>query len=275
MTCKRKVKKMKKWSAVLAAFLMAILAVCGFAEEAQEPDYAQLHPGVMDYDGYWVDEEGTMLLEILVRLDGVEVLAFRTPGEEEFTSWEYLAEYDDAAKTLFSESGMKSTNRVQENGLLESQYLYDDGVARFAIEENGRLTWKDEKEDAGNGLRFIPIGCFEGDYKCGEATIRFRWTGESYAVDVSMEESGSVRKLWQYVGQYDPEKNIVEAQGLFQKLTYQEDGKPDVQAEYEEREVRAVFSMNEQFQLIWDAEGGEGDGMVFENVWTPEYLFEL
>ena len=269
---------MKKLIATVMALLMVLTAAGTVIaeEEFTGPSYAEEHPGVEAYDGYWISEDRTTLAEIGVRQDRVEIVVYRTPGEMEFTSWEYLPEYDDSTKTLKADNGMKSLNQVAENGdLADSQYTYDDGAATFSIDADGKLTWQDEKENAGAGLRFVPIGFFEGNYQCDRAFIEFRWNEGHYAVDIRWAGSASELAVWQFVGEYHPENNTVEAQGLYQKLTYTEDGEVNPSADSEERKVSAVFSFDEDFNLIWSSPDGEGDGMVFENMLTPIYLLEF
>ena len=266
---------MKKMMAILLALALMLNCALVMAENAEEKTYAEEHPGVMNYDGYWLSEDESTLIEIGVRLDGVEMLIYRTPGQKEFTSWEYLLTYDDAAGTLHSDNGMKSTNTVQENGELGSAsvYEYDDGQADFSINEEGRLIWKDLKEDAGAGQTFIPIGGFLGDYVCDRASIAFRWNEGHYAIDINWADSAAVNNNWQYVGEYDPATRTVTAKGFYQKLTYKEDGTVDTEADLGEKEVSAVFSFDGNFNLIWTSPDGEGDGLAFENLYTPAYLF--
>ena len=268
---------MKKTMAILLALALALGCAFAAAETEEETTYAQEHPGVMKYDGYWVSEDERTLVEIGVRLDGVEMVIYRTPGEKEFVSWEYLLTYDDETGTLHSDNGMKSTNTVQEDGGLgdSSVYEYEDGQTDFSINEEGRLVWKDLKEDAGAGQTFLPIGCFLGDYACDRASISFRWNEGHYAVDISWADSAEVNNTWQYVGEYDPETRTVTARGFYQKLTYLEDGTVDLEADPEEREVSAVFSIDENYHLIWTSPDGEGDGLAFENLFTAAYLYEI
>ena len=268
---------MKKTLAALLALALVLSCAFAMAEGSEEKTYAQEHPGVMKYDGYWVSDDMLTLIEIGVRLDGVEMLIFRTPGKKEFTSWEYLLTYDDATNTLHSDNGMKSTNTVQPDGGLgnSSVYAYEDGQADFSINEDGKLVWKDLKEDAGAGQTFLPIGNFLGDYACDRANISFRWNEGHYAVDITWADSATVTNTWQYVGEYDPAAQTVTAKGFFQKLTYREDGTVDPDANLEEREVSAVFSFDENFNLIWTSPDGEGNGLLFKNLYTPAYLFQL
>ncbi len=263
----------------IMAILLALVLICTFAmaENLEDKTYAQEHPGVMNYDGYWISEDASTLIEIMVRLDGVEMVIYKTPGQKEFTSWEYLLTYDDATGILHSDDGMKSTNTVQEDGGLGSAsvYEFEDGQADFSINEEGRLVWKDLKEDAGAGQTFISIGSFLGDYACDRANISFRWNEGHYAVEINWADSAMVNNTWQYVGEYDPATRTVTAKGLSQKLTYKEDGTVDTEAGFEEREVSAVFSFDENYNLIWASPDGEGDGLVFENLFTAAYLFEM
>lgn len=265
---------MKKMIAILLALVLAI--GCTALAEQEEKTYAELHPGVEKYDGYWISEDGSTLAQILVRLDGVEMLIYRTPGQKEFTSWEYLLTYDDAAKTLVSDNGAKWQNTLPEGEAYpQSTPVYEGGKAVFAIGEDGMLTWQEAEEDAGAGMKLRSVGPFEGDYQCDRAVIEFRWNGDHYAVDISWADSAFETTTWQYVGEYDPATQTVTAKGLRQKLAYLDNGEVDLNADREEKEVSAVFSFNGDGMLIWDSPDGDGEGMLFENLWTPAYMFEI
>lgn len=258
---------MKKTIAVLMMTVLGLTAVCaGFAETAG-------HPGEDAYCGVWVSEDLSTVIELGVEEDGTVV--YRTPGQEHYTSWEYLPVYDKETGTLKAEHGMKSENTLSEDRteIADSKYVYDDGKASFAIDENNTLVWVDEKEDAGKDLTFVPIGNFEGDFQCDRASISFRWNGEDYSVDVSWADSAFVQNYWQYVGSYDYQTQTVNAQGFYQKVTYKEDGSVDTEADNEEKQVEAKFYFDKDYNLIWESSDGQGKDLKFENLYTP--IFEL
>ncbi len=70
----------------------------------------------------------------------------------EYTQWTYHCEYD-GENLVCSGKGTKTNVVMKENGEAESEEeVYNDGSAVFSINENGCMTWNDEKEDAGADL---------------------------------------------------------------------------------------------------------------------------
>ena len=51
-------------------------------------------------------------------------------------------------------TGTKTEITVDDDGKEESEVIYTDGSATFSINKHGQLIWKDEKENAGKGLKF-------------------------------------------------------------------------------------------------------------------------
>lgn len=66
--------------------------------------------------------------------------------------WTYTAFYSPEDGILRAPIGTKDAQELQEGPFLT---VYDDGAAEFALDEQGNVTWKDEKENAGEGLVFV------------------------------------------------------------------------------------------------------------------------
>ena len=51
-----------------------------------------------------------------------------------------------------------------DNGEVTSaKTVYDDGVAAFSLDEEGNLIWEDQKENAGEGMKFIRVSDYIPD----------------------------------------------------------------------------------------------------------------
>ena len=74
----------------------------------------------------------------------------------EHTEWEYSCFYHDEDHTLVSMPfGTRTEVVYDENGEQTSATeVYNDGEAIFSLDEEGKLIWLDEKENAGDGMRF-------------------------------------------------------------------------------------------------------------------------
>ena len=241
------------------------------------PTYAELNPGVEVFDGIWVSGDGLTRIEAALRLDRFEVLIIRKTGDHAFTSWEYLPEYDAAAGTLVAGNGLMSTNiwTDEEDGLItDSKYLYEDGTAVFAIGADGKLTWQENKEDAGAGMAFTKIGWFADEYVCDRARIQITYntTTDRYAARIWWSGSVSETQYWSLDADCDPATGSLVASGETMLLTYLPDGTVDPSADQHVRETTAVFSLNEENNLIWSAPDGIADGMVFEKTWKPLWV---
>ena len=72
----------------------------------------------------------------------------------ESTSWEYVCNID-GDKLVCKSGGRKSEFDADTQ---QDTLIYDNGSATFSLDQNGNVLWKDNKEDAGNGLRFGRMG---------------------------------------------------------------------------------------------------------------------
>ena len=73
---------------------------------------------------------------------------------DESTSWQYVSCYIHDDEMVSNGTGTKTEITVDDDGKEESEVIYTDGSATFSINKHGQLIWKDEKENAGKGLKF-------------------------------------------------------------------------------------------------------------------------
>ncbi len=72
----------------------------------------------------------------------------------ESTVWMYSCFYDAATNSL---SGMGSCENLEyddDGKVVSSGVVYEDGDVTFTLTEEGKLLWKDAKEDAGKDMQF-------------------------------------------------------------------------------------------------------------------------
>jgi len=83
---------------------------------------------------------------------GFTVTVSWASDSEQTTTWEYNCEIKDG-KMVSDNKGRKSEVITDSKGQ-STNVLYEDGSATFSIDNQGKLTWKDDKEDAGKNMKF-------------------------------------------------------------------------------------------------------------------------
>ena len=69
--------------------------------------------------------------------------------------WVYTCAYDEATDSLVSEAGaLNDVTYSDEGEVVSVKIVYDDGAAKFSLNDDSMLIWQDEKEDAGKDLVF-------------------------------------------------------------------------------------------------------------------------
>ena len=141
---------MKKLTAVILALMLA--AVCCAAALADETEMEQ--EAVKLFDSDWVGVAGHVSAAYMDGYWSVEVISGDYTVE-----WDYFCVYDEEKKALVSsDEGYGNTKTVISRDLEGSEIgrevQYSDGQAEFTVNENGKLVWKDLKEDAGAGAEF-------------------------------------------------------------------------------------------------------------------------
>ena len=244
---------MKKIFIILTALCM-ILASAAFAEETEEKAYWEEHPGVLAFDSFWVSGDAQIRIEGHHTDGGYEINVVEMTGENTFNAWEYLLTYDEGTKSLVADkTGMKSDNTFDETGtVINFVREYEDGSARFFINDDGQLCWDDEKEDTFSATVFNRIGRFPGRYVYDRAQMRVNWAGEGLVYDVWLDwpESASQTWSWMLSGSYDPATDTLALNGTRLLYTYREDGELDLDADQQEEEVTAVLAFDEDGCLV-------------------------
>ncbi len=263
---------MKKFFAILVALCLALTAVA-IAEEPAGKTYADEHPGVLAFDSYWVSGDAQVRIDAGHTEDGYEIVVTEMTGERTFNSWEYLLTYDEETKSLVADkNGMKSVNTFDETGTItSSEYEYEDGSARFFINDQDQLCWEDEKESTFSATVFNRIGRFPGVYLCDRAQLKINWAGEDLIYDAWLEwgESAFSSWYWSWSGNYDPAANTLVMNGTKQVYTYLENGELDLDADQHVEECTATFAFDGEGNLVCTESSDETiKGMQFE--YDPE-----
>ena len=258
---------MKKIFAVLMALVLGL--GCAFAA-AEDDSVPPSTPEMKAYESTWVSEDGETLVWIARQDNGFQIEAVHRTGDDTFTAWAYLSNFDEETKSIQDALGIRGDYQVTDgqDSLIEGTSV-DEIKASFTLGEDGRLTWKDEETGTETSLQ--KIGYYLGRYAYDRAMIDFVWNCHENHYNILVSWGQSAWQTWDYQlnGEYDPETDTVPFQGLKQLLTYKDDGEIDLNAEVEEGSLEGTFSFNEEGKLIWQSSDGSGDGIAFENEWLP------
>lgn len=256
---------MKKLMAVILALVLS--AVCCAAALADET--AEEQEALKLFDSDWVSVAGHVSAAYMDGYWSVEV----TSGDYT-VEWDYFCVYDAERKALVSsDEGYGNTktiiSRDLEGSEIGREVEYSDGQAEFTVNENGKLVWKDLKEDAGAGAEFEKIGWFAYDFYSEHCTMNIFW-------DVDEEEDGTIHAglkvqiekaeensytSWTYSAAYNAEDNTLVA-FLGTKEVQEAAGEALATIYYD---GEAVFSWDEEGGLHWDDKVEDaGEGEVFE-----------
>ena len=186
----------------ILAILLAVALLFSCAALA-ESESTPADPASMVYESKWVNDQGDV--DIWYEEEGFRVAVTQT-AQGVRNVWEYSCLYDQAAGTLNAVSCLKThavLDDMLEPGEAVTDYDVLENTATFAIDENGRLTWADTKEDAGKGLAFDKIGHFEGAWLCDRAEIEILWDVDRYVIQIHWAGSAFEAYDWNYNGTYD------------------------------------------------------------------------
>ena len=261
---------MKKVIAALAA-LMMLLAMTGALADQEVSEEVKM------FSSMWVDD---FMSVRAVALGDQWQITVRTWGGT--VSWEYVCLYDGEQKVLRTdpeEQNIKMISTVDDTGsVMDSTVMYQDGAAVFSLDGEGRLIWKDEKEDVGNGHAFERIGWFEGTWDAadenGDYMLNCFWDmaetdeGEvvaGYKVEIE-RHAGDAYTHWYYPCDYAQETDTLKAEFSIKEFA----DKADEPAEevYSlvpgEGEETTAFTIDDEGCMIWkDAVENAGEGLRF------------
>ena len=106
------------------------------------------------FSGVWMCDRASVTIDR--EEEGYRVLIEWADNADEENIWEYSCLYHEDDNTLVSMPfGLYRRVTYAEGGEeVSSETVYEDGQATFSLNEDGKLIWKDEKEDAGKDMLF-------------------------------------------------------------------------------------------------------------------------
>ena len=206
------------------------------ADTGATTEYSSQNP-VMTYAGAYKEEsseEFYLMLEDLDVIDGVHVTVVRSDPDQPYVYWEINGVIDKDLKIAYKDA-IKGEIRLTENGEAEETVIYEDGSGSFQITKEGKVTWQDDKEDAGKNCVFAfdpeltqqeyeaqsndfqnPVMNWVGPYT-DSSTIGRSMLIEALEENTSLcrvtitneEENGTVTR-WTMQGEFDEEQMTIE-----------------------------------------------------------------
>ena len=265
---------MKKWIAILTALILALCCAAAFADDAA----AETDPEALAlFDSDWVDGNAHIMFFPLGEEWNVQI-----ENENRTIEWLYTCAYDKEQKALVTIPGeFNAKTRIfwDDEGYQTGRTTeYEDGAASFTVNEEGKLIWRDEKENAGADHAYMRIGWFAGDWECDGADNSLYQISCVWDLEETEEETGieihsgyklnivkygmdGVISYWDYAGMYDPETDSLNTFGS-KAWQLEEDG--PIENVYDNGS--AVFTMEDGFLYWKDAtEEDAGAGLAFHS----------
>ena len=235
----RKQTDMKKIFTFFLVLCLSIAAVTAFAE-GDIHDYLDSHPEAAAYVSTWTANDGDWRIESVDEDGGIRVSVVHRLGDNREDIWEYSAAMGPNDTLLAVPLGLHYQRDTVSNEWTVT--YYEDGDAEFIINEEGKLIWKDLKEDAGKDLAFIKIGTFYGGHwmKGDIEVIFYDWYEGQY--DIRLYQRGSDKAILKDAilkGDYDAGTDTLSATGEF------EGGEP----------FDITFSHDENGNVVWTENG--------------------
>ena len=133
------------------------------------------------FEGSWQSDRAGA--DIVWEEEGFRVNITWGSSAWENTEWEYSCHFHEEDNTLVSlPFGIRTEYVYDDNGeLVSAKEVYNDGSAVFSLDADGRLIWQDEKENAGEGMRFVKPSA--------EPVITGTIENGSYILQVALEEN--------------------------------------------------------------------------------------
>lgn len=121
---------------------------------AAEDDAVPQPEAAKAFDGVW--QCGRASIEMYWEEEGFRVLIAWGGSAWEHSEWQYSCYYHEEDNTVVSMPFGTRTEYVygEDGALVSATEAYNDGAATFLLDEEGYLIWQDEKENAGEGMRF-------------------------------------------------------------------------------------------------------------------------
>ena len=230
---------MKKLISLFLVFCISVAAMAAFAED-EIGYYPNDYPESKVYVNTWVAEDGDWRIEVYGEDGGIKPMVVHRLGDNKEDIWEYataLGENNALVAVPFGLHYKQDTVTYDWDTI-----YYEDGDAVFTINEDGKLLWKDLKEDAGKGLEFEKIGNFYGGrwMKGDIEVIFYDWYDGQY--DIRLYQLGENNEILNDAilkGDYDAETDTLTAEGFFD---------PDAP-------FTVTFSYDENNNIVWTENG--------------------
>ncbi len=86
--------------------------------------------------------------------EGYRVYVEWSSNAWESTVWMYSCFYDAATNSMSGFGSCENLEYDDDGNVISSGVVYEDGEVTFTLTEEGKLLWKDAKEDAGKDMQF-------------------------------------------------------------------------------------------------------------------------
>ena len=210
--------------------------------------YTKDHPEAEAYYSTWVAENGDWRTEVYDEDGGLKLMIIHKLDGGKRDIWEYAAALNEESDALTAVP-LGLHYREDTVTLGWDVTYYEDGDAVFTLSEDGKLLWKDLKEDAGKGLAFEKIGnFFGGRWMKGDTEVIFLdWHDGGYEIRLNRRgEDGEILKVGVLNGGYDPGTDTIAAAGGFEG----------------EEPFSVTFSYGENRNVLW-TENGESTTLEY------------
>ena len=227
---------------IIALFLVLCFSLAAAAVLAEDDIgyYLDDHPEAIVYESTWIAGNGDWRIEVYGEDGGMKLMAVHRLGDNKEDIWEYSAALDEDGKLTPVPLGLHYRQDTVTYDL--DLTWYEDGDAEFSISEEGKLLWKDLKEDAAKDLAFEKIGNFYGSrwMKDDIEVIFWDWYDGQY--DIRLYQRGEENEILKDAilkGDYDAETDTLTGSGGFDN----------------EEPFTVTFSFDENGNIVWTENG--------------------
>lgn len=143
-------KRMIAALTALIVLLGAMLTACGGSKGAATPDSAKTKETYLadDFSGVYVS--GELFLRVVKRADeSYDILAIKGTYNDPKVTWEMTGSIENTVELNYTNC-IKTDYTASSDG----EIVYSDGTGLITFAGNS-LTWRDDKEQIGDGLTFM------------------------------------------------------------------------------------------------------------------------
>jgi hypothetical protein len=214
---------MKKLLSLTLVICLCFAAFAAFAEEEAEeadefPSYTADNPEALPFYSTWVADDGNWRIEMYDEDGGIKPYIVHKLGDNKEDIWEYAVALNQEKDKLTAVPFGLHYKQDTVSGNWDETY-YEVGEAEFSLTADGKLLWKDLKEDAGKGLEFEKIGnFFGGRWMKDEIEVYFyEWYEGEYDIRLYVYGEGDeIAKQTILRAPYDAATDTITATGEFE-----------------------------------------------------------